>query len=98
MRDVILTDSAHPEMVDGCRVLVERGRALTRRFNIWRQPVGSSIAVLVRTHRGRAGLTQLRLAQEAGISVRAVRDIEAGRVTQPRRTWLRRLAAALDLT
>ncbi len=55
---------------------------------------------LLRAHRVRGGLTQRELAQRAGVSVRAVRDIEQGRVRHPRQDSVRRLTAAvsLDLT
>ncbi|MET7334470.1 helix-turn-helix transcriptional regulator [Nonomuraea sp. NPDC005650] len=56
------------------------------------------LADLVRAHRGRARLTQEELAERASLSVRALRDLERGRTRFPRRTSLRRLAAALDLT
>ncbi|WDZ87030.1 BTAD domain-containing putative transcriptional regulator [Micromonospora cathayae] len=48
-----------------------------------------------RLRRLRAGLTQEQLAHRAGISVRAVRDIEQGRVRNPRPESLRRLAEAV---
>lgn len=47
--------------------------------------------------RRRARLTQRDLATRAGLSVRAVRDIEHGRVRRPQRQSLRRLAAALGV-
>ncbi|MGX7826620.1 BTAD domain-containing putative transcriptional regulator [Actinokineospora sp. 24-640] len=46
-------------------------------------------------HRRRVGITQQELAQRAGISVRALRDIEQGRVKQPHAQSLRRLTAVL---
>ena len=52
---------------------------------------------LVHAHRQRAGLTQQELARRAGISVRALRDIERDRVRQPHVGSLRRLAGALRL-
>ncbi|MFF5075573.1 BTAD domain-containing putative transcriptional regulator [Actinoplanes sp. NPDC000266] len=52
----------------------------------------------LRRLRGRAGLTQDELAERSGISVRAVRDIESGRVRQPRPASLDRLASALGLS
>ncbi|MFI0977647.1 BTAD domain-containing putative transcriptional regulator [Streptomyces sp. NPDC021093] len=51
----------------------------------------------VRAHRRRTGLTQSRLAADAGISVRALRDIERGHVRRPQRRTLCRLAAVLGL-
>ncbi|NUO55219.1 MAG: helix-turn-helix domain-containing protein, partial [Hamadaea sp.] len=49
----------------------------------------------VREHRIQTGLTQEELARIAGLSVRALRDIEQGRVTRPHPGSLRRLAVAL---
>ncbi|MCO1656102.1 BTAD domain-containing putative transcriptional regulator [Pseudonocardia humida] len=49
----------------------------------------------LRARRVRGGLTQRELSRRAGLSVRAVRDIEQGRVRRPQRDSLRRLAAAL---
>jgi DNA-binding SARP family transcriptional activator/DNA-binding XRE family transcriptional regulator len=54
--------------------------------------------VAVREARIRTGLTQHELARKAGISVRALRDIEQGRVTEPRPASRRRLAQALGIT
>ncbi|MEV4111048.1 BTAD domain-containing putative transcriptional regulator [Nonomuraea sp. NPDC049695] len=51
----------------------------------------------MRVHRRRAGLTQQQLSRRAGVSVRAVRDIEQGRVRHPRSESARRLAAAVGL-
>ncbi|MEU2428959.1 BTAD domain-containing putative transcriptional regulator [Streptomyces sp. NPDC007861] len=48
--------------------------------------------------RRRAGLSQEVAASRAGISTRALRDIERGRVQRPQSRTLRRLAAALGLT
>ncbi|MFF2042955.1 BTAD domain-containing putative transcriptional regulator [Kitasatospora sp. NPDC058170] len=48
--------------------------------------------------RRRAGLSQEAAAARAGISTRALRDIEHGRVRQPRLRTLQRLAEALELT
>jgi DNA-binding SARP family transcriptional activator/tetratricopeptide (TPR) repeat protein len=44
----------------------------------------------------RAGMTQLALARRAGISVRAVRDIEQGRVLRPRAPSVTQLVTALS--
>ena len=43
------------------------------------------------------GLTQEELSRLAGVSVRAVRDIERGRVRRPRKDSVQRLAAAVGL-
>jgi len=52
---------------------------------------------MIREHRVRAGLSQAELAKLAGLSVRALRDIEQGRVARPHPSSLRRLADALGL-
>jgi transcriptional regulator with XRE-family HTH domain len=48
---------------------------------------------LMRRTRLRAGLTQQQLADLSALSVRAVRDLETGRVRRPRRDTVRLLAA-----
>src|SRR5712692_6610953 len=60
-------------------------------------PKGSSFGDLVRKWRWRAGLTQEELADRSGLSVRAIRDLESGRIAQPRPGSQRLLAAALGL-
>ncbi|MFF0683300.1 helix-turn-helix domain-containing protein [Streptomyces tendae] len=59
---------------------------------------GVSLASLIRNHRVRRNMTQKQLADFATISVRAVRDLESGRVRRPRRETLRLIAEALQLT
>ena len=54
-------------------------------------------AVSLIRHRSAAGLTQHELATRTGVSVRAIRDLETGRVDQPRAETLRRLRAVLPL-
>ena len=51
----------------------------------------------LRRHRLRAGMTQQELAEHAGLSVRAVSDLERGVRRLPYRDTLQRLADALDL-
>lgn len=51
----------------------------------------------LRARRIRARLTQRELAQRAGVSVRALRYIEQGKITQPRPESLRRLGEAVGL-
>ncbi|MEV4432113.1 BTAD domain-containing putative transcriptional regulator [Streptomyces sp. NPDC049555] len=51
----------------------------------------------LRWYRGRAGLTQRELAEKSGLSVRALRDIEQGRVQQPQTRTLQRLMECLGL-
>jgi transcriptional regulator with XRE-family HTH domain len=53
---------------------------------------------LLRRHRRLAGWTQEELAHRAGVSVRAIRDFEAGRVLRPHSQTIRMLTEALDLT
>ncbi|MGH8794793.1 MAG: ATP-binding protein [Stackebrandtia sp.] len=52
---------------------------------------------LLRAFRLRAGLSQERLGQQAGVSPRAIRQIEAGR-SQPRPATLKLLARTLNLS
>ncbi|WP_043474393.1 helix-turn-helix domain-containing protein [Streptomyces collinus] len=52
---------------------------------------------LLRARRSGAGLTQEELAERSGLSVRAIRDLERGRVARPRRETVRLLATALGL-
>ncbi|WP_436739046.1 helix-turn-helix domain-containing protein [Streptomyces sp. BBFR102] len=58
----------------------------------------ASFAELLKRHRGRCGLTQQQLADFATLSVRAIRDLESGRVRRPRRESVGLLADALRLT
>jgi tetratricopeptide (TPR) repeat protein/transcriptional regulator with XRE-family HTH domain len=59
--------------------------------------MGASFGRLLRGHRLAAGLTQEELAERAGLSVRAVSDMERGRTGRPYPRSVRLLAAALDL-
>ncbi|MFD5084884.1 BTAD domain-containing putative transcriptional regulator [Kitasatospora sp. NPDC058406] len=52
----------------------------------------------LRSFRSRAGLSQEDAASRAGISLRALRDIEHGRVQRPQARTLQRLAEVLGLT
>lgn len=52
----------------------------------------------LRRHRRLAGWTQEELADKAGVSVRAIRDFEAGRVRRPHSQTIRMLTEALDLS
>ena len=52
---------------------------------------------LLRQHRERAGLSQEELAAAAGLSVRAVSDMERGRTSRPHGRSVRMLAEALKL-
>jgi tetratricopeptide (TPR) repeat protein/transcriptional regulator with XRE-family HTH domain len=53
---------------------------------------------MVRAHRRRLGITQQELAEAAGLSVRGIGRIEAGRTDAPRPTTVRLLADAFGLT
>lgn len=55
------------------------------------------LGALLRAERRRAGLSQEQLAERAQLSVRAIRDIERGRVRVPRRDSVRLLIEALAL-
>jgi tetratricopeptide (TPR) repeat protein/transcriptional regulator with XRE-family HTH domain len=50
---------------------------------------------VVRRRRAEAGLTQEQLAEQAGLSVRAISDIERGLVSRPRRSSVAMLAGVL---
>jgi transcriptional regulator with XRE-family HTH domain len=52
---------------------------------------------LIRYHRGRAGMTQERLAERAGVSPTTVVRVENGEIRQPRIATLQKLAAALRI-
>jgi transcriptional regulator with XRE-family HTH domain len=52
----------------------------------------------LRRHRRLAGWTQEELADKAGVSVRAIRDFEAGRVRRPHSQTIRMLSEALGLS
>jgi transcriptional regulator with XRE-family HTH domain len=58
---------------------------------------GNTLGQLVRTYRHMAGLTQEELGEKADLSVRAVRNLEQGKVYRPRRGTLERLGDALGL-
>src|SRR5262245_44512147 len=57
----------------------------------------SPFGTLLRRHRLAAGLTQEELAERAGVSARAVSDLERGGGRRPRLATVALLAAALDL-
>ncbi|WP_416979268.1 BTAD domain-containing putative transcriptional regulator [Streptomyces sp. T028] len=56
----------------------------------------SAVADIVRTARTRRGVSQRDLAARSGIGLRTLREIERGRVRDPRSESLRRLATALQ--
>ena len=55
----------------------------------------ASTGAPLRQYRLCAGFTQNELSRRTGLSVRAIRDLESGRVRQPRGSSLRLLAEAL---
>ncbi|MET8850134.1 BTAD domain-containing putative transcriptional regulator [Amycolatopsis sp. NPDC004625] len=59
-------------------------------------PAGEPFAALLRRRRAELGLTQAELARRAGVSVRAVRYLEQGRIRTPRTASVRQLVAALE--
>lgn len=56
-----------------------------------------SLGERLRSFRGRARLTQRELAEQSGVSVRVLRDIEHGRVRHPQKRTVQRLASLLGL-
>jgi predicted ATPase/DNA-binding XRE family transcriptional regulator len=56
-----------------------------------------SFAILLKRHRAGTGLTQEELAERAGLSVRAISDLERGVKRYPYPYTVRRLAQALEL-
>ncbi|MEU9078451.1 helix-turn-helix transcriptional regulator, partial [Kitasatospora sp. NPDC048538] len=58
---------------------------------------GGEFGRLLAGHRVAAGLTQEELAASAGVSLRAVGDMERGRTRGPQRRTVRALAEALGL-
>ncbi|MEV0393369.1 helix-turn-helix domain-containing protein [Polymorphospora rubra] len=55
------------------------------------------LAEMLKVSRWQAGLTQVQLAGLSAVSVRAIRDLELGKVQQPRRETVRLLVSALRL-
>ncbi|MGW4380562.1 BTAD domain-containing putative transcriptional regulator [Kitasatospora sp. NPDC004531] len=60
--------------------------------------MGAVFGERLRAARRRAGLSQQAVAERAGLSARALRDLEQGRVRHPRAGTVRQLAEALALT
>jgi DNA-binding SARP family transcriptional activator/tetratricopeptide (TPR) repeat protein/DNA-binding XRE family transcriptional regulator len=54
-----------------------------------------ALSAVLRQRRGELGITQSELARRAGVSVRALRDLEQGIVRNPRTASVRQLLAAL---
>jgi transcriptional regulator with XRE-family HTH domain/tetratricopeptide (TPR) repeat protein len=61
------------------------------------EPVVEEVGPLLVTLRTRAGMSQERLSHAAGVSVRALADLERGRSRGPQRRTVQALAAALRL-
>lgn len=57
----------------------------------------TTLASAVRRHRRAVGMSQERLAERSGLSVRTIRNIEGGRVRVPRLTSVAALADALGI-
>ncbi|WP_309223311.1 tetratricopeptide repeat protein [Micromonospora sp. CP22] len=53
---------------------------------------------MVTAHRRRLGLTQEDVAAATGLAVRSIRDVENGRVARPRKSTVRLLAEAFNLS
>lgn len=67
-------------------------------MNMDSPPVDSTgFGPLLRAHRREFGLTQEELARRCGLSDRAIRDLERGRVRRPRRATVELLSDALGL-
>lgn len=62
------------------------------------QQIQSGFSELLRSHRQRLGTTQRQLAASSMVSVRAIRDLENGRISRPRRDTVRLIAAGLGLS
>ncbi|PPK65273.1 helix-turn-helix domain-containing protein [Actinokineospora auranticolor] len=62
------------------------------------EPSPEVFSTLLRTHRERARLTQEELAERAGVSVRAISDIERGVARSPQRRTVTALAGHLSLS
>ncbi|SDX56776.1 Helix-turn-helix domain-containing protein [Amycolatopsis xylanica] len=58
----------------------------------------TSFMALLKRYRLRANLTQEELAEESGVSIRAIRDIERGIARSPQRRTIESLAAPLALS
>lgn len=62
------------------------------------QNMSDQLGVLLQNSRRRAGLTQQQLSDRSSVSVRAIRDLESGRIVRPRKETLRLLVEALRLS
>src|SRR5262245_7507263 len=78
----------------------QAGRGGRLRAGAWmaREQEQPSLGRIIRRYRIGAGLTQQDLARRAGLSVRALRDLEQDRVARPRAPSIHRLHAALGLS
>ncbi|HEY3559605.1 MAG TPA: helix-turn-helix domain-containing protein [Kribbella sp.] len=62
------------------------------------EPAAPTLSELLRTFRARAGLTQVALAERAGLSEQAISVLERGTRSRPRADTVRALTQALALT
>src|SRR5215216_13944 len=74
---------------------VRTGRV--REERVMEDDPAASFAALLRRHRVATGLSQEALAERAGLSARAISDLERGARRAPYRETVRLLADALDL-
>jgi transcriptional regulator with XRE-family HTH domain len=58
----------------------------------------SHFSELLRSHRRSLGTTQRQLAVRSMVSIRAIRDLENGRIGRPRRDTVRLIATGLGLS
>src|SRR5919202_711989 len=73
----------------------QRGRSCSMAKTASTSP---TFGAVLRRYRLAAGFTQEALAERAGLSARAITDLERGVNRRPRKDTLARLAAALDLS
>ena len=78
------------------RIQSHRRRLVLSGSLVVTEPV-EELAALVRRARAQAQLSQDEVARVSGLSVRALRDLERGRVRKPREESLRRLFAVLGI-
>ena len=62
------------------------------------EKLAGGLGARVKDARRAAGMTQQQLAEAAGVSVGALRDLEQDRTTRPRREFVRRLSDVLGLS
>jgi DNA-binding SARP family transcriptional activator/tetratricopeptide (TPR) repeat protein len=79
-------------------MMASGGRSNPVSSSVDHRPQPGRFAALLREYRRRAKLTQQQLAERSGLSIRAVRDLESGKVAVPRAGSLARLNLVLGLT